>query len=1196
MINSRGFVSALWDSFARTRSVRISLAVAILFITGIARSAEQSPDALRLELTSPFSGTPRSLDGSTSGEFLVTTTSSGTLTLWSRYSQTVWTREVIHPPPRDEYATGGYYGAISPDGDYVALAVPPLSDGRGSYRPNTARIYVIDRASRQLITSFSAGIPTRITALRFSPDGTRLGAMLAHGCGVRVWTRRQWTDAERGQQPDFADDDGYGGAEGMSGCCPGTDMSACESLPNGADVLFTGISDGSGPWMITMAKTGLRAYILAQGRPQRVGSDLLTSDQMHLDQPTRMALSPDKTMLAVGDHNRPQVAILTRDGMRFRWSTFPNWNTNLSPDSLFNVNGKREEGAGGLFITDPVWAQSGGNLILYAFGYLPSDAFSRATPGSKANRIAVFDPRSSDVRFVTLGDDTDTSLRAFQSAKSPSSILFISPNALSSIDVDASTQQVIAGRAALDLRGNDSDWTLKLNTQNRLLYISSSAGDRGAVALEFDTSEMRIIDRVKPFPSLDGLRSDIKVRDAAHGYYDADHRADEWRFHSPVGKVVPMFFGKPLATQLDPTETSYSGALLADRNIVVWGTDRALRIIGGDAKVKCTRPIGSPAFRMNVTPDKRLVVVGHGDGAVRWYRLGDTTDPCLSLVASLYPTRNEDGSWGFLAWLPNGKFMTAGGAALKDLACYPVGGPDSLGRCTPFQDTKGYFSPDEVKRALAEAISTEPTQNLAEVVTAKAEERPGGIHLVPAKYDPDSPKLSVTVSVTGLGAGPRYLTMSSSGTDVPFAVDDTSYSRDHPYRIDQRPTSDVIVDLPPNVQHYDDHFTICAEVSSSPGAVMDGGSRLRLTQPCKELIWTGGNGPDTKNMLWALVIGFSESPRDGAPQLQFAHEDAINLARFLQRDYKGELPGKSSFNDVDVTLVATAPNLDWTALNHDPRIETIRNGLTPGKFHFSKIDDGHYVDYVKNTLDDFLNKILQQPVKANINNKILIYFAGHGFTNYIQDRNGPYLKLGLVTPDYDAKTKSGVIWLEQDLANHLRTSDLVSMIIIDACSARNDAGMDNYGTSQKVQLNLFSRPPIDDQSQLQLFLGTERGSVSYEEQGYSVDDFFQDSLLWPQNLRAKGSGVFSLGLLASLLCREGAAGDRFTFASSEDFMSVHFFSQTNKTWDQQIRPQLEQVMHGEFVKPDPEAFGYPGGRLESPILRLGAAAVPKCGF
>ena len=423
------------------------------------------------------------------------------------------------------------------------------------------------------------------------------------------------------------------------------------------------------------------------------------------------------------------------------------------PESRLNVNGKREESAGGLKITDPVWAQRGDDLLLYGIGYLPSNAFSEAPADSKANRIAIFDPHSSDVQFVTLGDDTDTSLRAFQSAQSPASIFFISTNALSSIDVGTSAPRVIAGRAALDLRGNDSDWTLKLNTQNKQLYISSPSGNRGAVALEFDTGEMRIVDEVKSFPSVDDLGGDVKIHDAAHGYYDADQRAEEWHFHSPVGQKLPSFFGKPLATRLDPNETSFSGALLPERNIIVWGTDRALHVIGSDAKIVCTRPIGSPAFRMNVTADKRMVVVGHGDGTVRWYRLGDSRDPCLSLVASLYPTRNEDKTWGFLAWLPNGKFMTAGGAALKDLACYPFGGPDSLGRCTPFQDTEGYFSPDEVKRALAEALSTEPTQNLADVVAAKAEEKPASIHLTPAKYDPNSPKLAMTVTVVELGDG-----------------------------------------------------------------------------------------------------------------------------------------------------------------------------------------------------------------------------------------------------------------------------------------------------------------------------------------------------------------------------------------------------------------------------------------------------------
>jgi hypothetical protein len=1179
----------LKKSLRCVQAAAFGLSYAMLALAIPAQVTAQTAVPPPLELTSPFTGTPQSLDGSASGDFLVTTASSRILTLWSRYSETRWQPRVIHAPPRDEYASGGYVGAISPDGNYIAFAVPPLSDGRGGYQPGTARIYMIERASQQLITVFSSGIPTRISRLRFSQDGNYLAGMLAGGCGVRLWAHRQWTTPNRDQAPDFADDDGYAGTDGVSACCPGTDIGACEALPKGTDVIFTGVADGSAPWMLTLSENGLRTYVRPdQEQPRRAGSDFIAPRDMRLDRPARMAISPDGMRLAVGDLFKPQIAILARDGVRFQWSA-----SQKIPDEILTPDGKAEIAKNGLFLAEPAWARSGGRLLLYAFGYLPSGAFLSAPPGSNANRIAIFDPEAGGVQFVSLGIDTDTSLYAWQLVQSSTPILFISPHALSAIDVGAPSARILADRIALDLRGNDDDWTLKLNTQRKQLYLSSPAGDSNSVALEFDYGEMRVGD-VRYYANPDDMQTDVKGHDSAHGYYDADKKENEWRFKARISDPpVPAFFGTPLSLEkLYPNEVSYSGAKLPSQNMAVWGTSRALRIIDGDGTIACSRPIGSPAFRINITSDGRMAVVGHGDGTIRWYRLGDPKEACLPLIASLYLTRNQDGTWGFLAWLPNGKFMTSGGAALKDLACYPFGGSDNLGPCIDFQETDMLFSPMEVRRALAEAESTErlAAATLAAVISAKAQEKPASIYLS-SKLETSVQKLPITLTMAGLEGTPRYLTLvAGAGSDLPFTVDGTTYSQARPYRIDGRQTLEVSSELPPNVLHRSEEIKICAVVSSQPAA--DKSSTLRLSgQPCRAVNWKGINSPPTNRKLWALLIGFSRGPQD-LPQLQYAHSDAINFARFLQRDSKGDLPGKSYFNEVDISLLVSGEQIDGPALIQDAKIKTLLADLGDSRFHLLPRESGKYVDTVRNGLRTIIDEIKHRPNKADWQDEILVYFSGHGFSKYVDDDH-PYTQVGLVTPDSSPSFDSGVLWIDSDLAADLRTSNLVTLLIIDACSAQIDK--DNDASSERIQLKIFSGSPIEGQTELEFLLGSALGRYSYEQQDYAIDDFVPGLTLWPAGVGTKGSGVFSLGLLASLFCQEAIDQNQYTFDSSSRFLKNQFFTSANAKWYGGIRPKLEKMMQGRFVTPDPIAFGYPGG-IYSPTLRSGSPAAPSCGF
>jgi len=97
--------------------------------------------------------------------------------------------------------------AISPNGELVAYSVPPLSAEGGSFRPGTSVVYVLRRGTGemvQMLNRSSDDIVARPQAMRFSPDGELLAAVLSSGCGLRVWSTRRWELIAR-------DDRGYGG-------------------------------------------------------------------------------------------------------------------------------------------------------------------------------------------------------------------------------------------------------------------------------------------------------------------------------------------------------------------------------------------------------------------------------------------------------------------------------------------------------------------------------------------------------------------------------------------------------------------------------------------------------------------------------------------------------------------------------------------------------------------------------------------------------------------------------------------------------------------------------------------------------------------------------------------------------------------------------------------------------------------------
>jgi hypothetical protein len=522
-----------------------------------------------------------------------------------------------------------------------------------------------------------------------------------------------------------------------------------------------------------------------------------------------------------------------------------------------------------------------------------------------------------------------------------------------------------------------------------------------------------------------------------------------------------------------------------------------------------------------------------------------------------------------------------------------------------------FYSPVDVRRALSSAESTESSaadSPLTQVLIAKEQDKTISIDLETTTKT-SAADLPISITMDGLTKASKYLILSAGpGVDLPFMVDGVTYSRTRPFVMDGRRRLGVASHLPRTVQHQAKPIEICVAVFSRllPDGAADSTSRQSLSKPspCRLVEWKGHESIPNRRKLWALLIGFSQAPNDSVVPLEFAHEDAMNFARFLQLDHKGKLPGKSHFDDIEIRLLVSAPGMDSDALNGSPKIKILQKELGDERFRIIYPHGRERYDaLVRNALSEILS-LINDPNRVNRadwEDEILVYFSGHGFSRY-SEGGVPHMRVGLMTPDTNQDFDDAVVWVDEDLMVRLRNSNLVSLIVIDACSSdmRDDVqGLSAEATQLKIP-PIYEDAGVHGSTQLQILLGSELGKYSYEQSDYGIDDFVPNVALWPSKLRTKGSGVFSLGLLTSLLCRE-AAGRKgsYTFATSSDFLKDHFFHESNSKWQTGIRPKLEDMMNKlhpprTFVVPAPTYIGFPGGDIARTDLRSMSPAAPIC--
>jgi hypothetical protein len=119
-----------------------------------------------------------------------------------------------------------------------------------------------------------------------------------------------------------------------------------------------------------------------------------------------------------------------------------------------------------------------------------------------------------------------------------------------------------------------------------------------------------------------------------------------------AGGLSPTLEGKPI--KLDAYETSRSLSVHPDGGKFVLGTDWNLHAFDAQGRLLWRSQVPSAAWAVNITGDGRLVVVGRGDGTVRWHRMDDGRELLALFVAE------DRQNW--VAWTPEGFYDATPGA------------------------------------------------------------------------------------------------------------------------------------------------------------------------------------------------------------------------------------------------------------------------------------------------------------------------------------------------------------------------------------------------------------------------------------------------------------------------------------------------------------------------------------------------------
>lgn len=703
-----------WTKPGRPTRLIITLALLLTCAFGSSHSKAQqgvSPaQAPVLRINAPFAAPLWRVDVDRDETTFVSSSAYKSATLWS--ADDLSAPRHARVPLRDEQRRRAHGVAVTPDGDSVAYSVPPLAQSNGTPIPGTARIYILRTSDGKIEQVIDKEIATRPQALKFSGDGRHLAAVLSNGCGLRVWETTGWTLITQ-------DDDGYAG-NAPATCCRTGDAAACAGLPDTTGVAFGGASDA--PILVTSGDTGLRRYVFDGLRYRRQLA--VTPASIGLERPEGMALSPDGKALAIADRRergaeRSEKAIVLRIALVAIDTLQP-----LRAPFELSTNSPALEFSAYL---DPIqvpdarlfslhrvaWLADGSNQWIYAGGFFACEAGKRTlVQPAAASRADVCLVRWSATRpteqprFIPIGTDRVMDILPLSKSgrvmvATQRSISLLNPDGTVAARPDG-TPFAVENRAA-DFRGVSRAFSISADAKKVYFEDYLSRAD-APVGLMFDAEALAITENAGPGEATVMPNQDANI--ISDPAAPRDPRRARWWINT---EGPPRFLGQPLVDRrIDRDDIYRSVALHLETRTAVVGSANFLRVVGfgdGPPKIRCELATSEEVYRVNITPDGGIIVAGHSDGVLRWYRHtpapGDTCQ--IELVLSAYLARSAEGQWTWIAWVPTGEF--ANHPAALGLVSWQVTDANGAIKSVDFGRLLAWYKQDVVKGSIASARS-----------------------------------------------------------------------------------------------------------------------------------------------------------------------------------------------------------------------------------------------------------------------------------------------------------------------------------------------------------------------------------------------------------------------------------------------------------------------------------------------------------
>lgn len=1017
----------------------------------------QSADPPLLRVRSPFAAPIWRLAVDQTEHFVAASSSYKSATLWALPG--AGTPSIIRFPQRIEQKLRAHAVALSPDGSIIAYSTPLAVDAEGKPLADSAVVYVSDTRDQSRVHTVQ-GLPSRAQGLSFSPDGRFLAAVLSDGCGLRIWSTSDWSR--------YAGDDvGYGGDQATK-CCPGTVGSPCAPGANTTDLAFVGAGEFE-PWLITSGTTGVRSY-----RKTSDGIAIMT----HLKPgafdggfPAALAISPDRKKVAVGIDRQasglmqspPKVQVLRLADL-----------TATGP--LLTVPAARSDEA----------QTSVGKASLDRIAWLRDDAQEFIFAGGSLQCQDV----APTLLLEGLHSQADTCIARWLVGDAQPTPRFIPAGTSRLMDIHAlprhgsiayATQRRVAIVRPDGAVADDPAWRLR---------AENAAADFRDGRLDFRISADGTVVSWQDYRSLTGnkieVTFDVKRLLARAGppsgqteLIAADQDAnliDGWR----NATSPPTINGHRLsAKELAPGEIVRSAAVLLARRIAVIGSSEYVRIVDFSRElpeVSCQLPNSDEAFRVNITPDGKLVVSAHSDGTMRWSRVDLKAGGCtLTPILFAYFEQIEDQEWAWVAWRPDGKFSNDPRARL--LLEWQIidghGGTASI----PFEKMLDHYD----RKAISTALDDDGALRVNSTPRVAAPSSPTLSVVSPSAFaNVANERVRFRVQLNSITAMPRQFSVATgSGIRLAKVIDGAIVDAATPFELKRNTPVDIEVILPSSVRTQRGVIHICFYQGSE-------------RQACHPIQWSGAITPPPKRKLWAVLIGFS-SYDEHHLDLGLAQNDALGLAQLFARDYQSRnLEHHSTiepdYDEIHLDLVvspigepATAKLAELAAKPFVVRRPASKQGIvTALKELASRDKDG-----------------------ALSNDLLLIYYSGHGVVHPFNKTTG---RSGLVAPQArlpltSDSTKQSIL-ASDELLDLLDEISADKIIVLDACRTPIDMeGVEPFDPG--LMQNEF------DQRQLSahFFFGASAGQFAHEDPRLTI-----------ASMRPlEGNGLFAYAFLDSLL-------------------------------------------------------------------------------